>query len=102
MKGCIYMIINDLSRLELIIKIIEKKLKQSEVADIPGVGIFPNSESAYYALRNPYDKEYIDKLKNSKNPRVAKYIGEQYLETHGNIEDEKKIENIKLFPAYSR
>ena len=58
--------------------------------DIPGVGIFPNSESAYYALRNPYDKEYIDKLKNSKNPRVAKYIGEQYLETHGNIEDEKK------------
>jgi ribA/ribD-fused uncharacterized protein len=62
--------------------------------DIPGVGIFPNSESAYYALRNPYDKEYIDKLKNSKNPRVAKYIGEQYLETHGNIEDEKKIENM--------
>jgi ribA/ribD-fused uncharacterized protein len=62
--------------------------------DIPGIGIFPNSESAYYALRNPYDKEYIDKLKTSKNPRIAKYIGEHYLEIHGNIEDEKKIENM--------
>jgi transposase len=39
MKGCIYMSINELSRLELIIKIIEKKLKQSEAADILGVGI---------------------------------------------------------------
>jgi transposase len=39
MKGCNYLIINNLSRIELIIKIIEKKLKQSEAADILGVGI---------------------------------------------------------------
>ena len=39
MKGDIYMIINELSRLEIIIKVVEKRLKQSEAADILNVGI---------------------------------------------------------------
>lgn len=39
MKGDIYMTINELSRLEVIIKVIEKRLKQSEAADILNVGI---------------------------------------------------------------
>ena len=39
MKGDIYMIINELSRLEVIIKVVEKKLKQSEAVDILNVGI---------------------------------------------------------------
>ena len=39
MKGGIYMSINELSRLEIIIKVVEKRLKQSEAADILNVGI---------------------------------------------------------------
>ena len=39
MKGGIYMIINELSRLEIIIKVVEKRLKQSEAADILNVEI---------------------------------------------------------------
>ena len=39
MKGDIYMIINELSRLGVIIKVVEKKLNQTEVVDILNVGI---------------------------------------------------------------
>ena len=39
MKGGIYMSINELSRLEIIITVVEKRLKQSEAADILNVGI---------------------------------------------------------------
>lgn len=59
---------------------------------IPGIGLFPNSESAFHALRNPYDNDYVEKLQSSKNPRISKLIGEQYCLIHGNIEDEKKLE----------
>lgn len=64
----------------------------SHPVDIPGVGCFFNSESAYYALRNLNDSEYVNKLLLAKNPRYAKLLGEKYNISFGNISNDLKID----------
>tara|TARA_B100000073_G_C23728685_1_gene570080 strand:- start:471 stop:1400 length:930 start_codon:yes stop_codon:yes gene_type:complete len=46
--------------------------------NIPNVGIFPTSTSAFFAYKNINDKEYIEKLQNAENPQIAKSIGIKY------------------------
>jgi ribA/ribD-fused uncharacterized protein len=59
--------------------------------DVPGVGIFHNSESAYQALKNSNDLVYISKLMNCKNPRISKLLGEKYSLIHGELDTDTKI-----------
>jgi ribA/ribD-fused uncharacterized protein len=43
--------------------------------DIKDVGIFPTSESAIQAYKNPYDKEYVEKQQKSVSPLISKILG---------------------------
>jgi ribA/ribD-fused uncharacterized protein len=42
---------------------------------LPDLGTFPSSEAAYQAHKNPEDKNYLQTLQNSPNPRSSRLIG---------------------------
>jgi predicted NAD-dependent protein-ADP-ribosyltransferase YbiA (DUF1768 family) len=42
---------------------------------LPDLGIFPSSEAAYQVHKNPGDKNYLQALQDSPNPRTARLIG---------------------------
>lgn len=57
--------------------------------NVPGLGVFPTSEAAYQAHKNPENSEYIEKQKNSRTPIFSKYIGSRC----NKREDWDKIKN---------
>jgi ribA/ribD-fused uncharacterized protein len=63
---------------------------------IPGLGEFPNSENAYQALKNPSDNSYLYELKNNKNPKVSKILGNQY----SDFKEDEKIYYMKQILMY--
>uniref|UniRef100_A0A6C0LW24 Tyrosine specific protein phosphatases domain-containing protein n=1 Tax=viral metagenome TaxID=1070528 RepID=A0A6C0LW24_9ZZZZ len=42
---------------------------------IPGFGIFPTSEAAFQAYKDPYNKKYVKSQIRSKSPLHSKYLG---------------------------
>ena len=42
---------------------------------IDGLGVFPNVEAAYQAMKNPKDSEYIERLKSAKTIKAIKLLG---------------------------
>lgn len=42
---------------------------------LEGIGTFPTSEAAFQALKNPYDKDYVNKQLEAKSPLVSKSLG---------------------------
>lgn len=53
--------------------------------ELPGIGIFPNSEVAFFALRNLDDNNYINDLIESKNSHFAKIIADNYEKINGSL-----------------
>jgi predicted NAD-dependent protein-ADP-ribosyltransferase YbiA (DUF1768 family) len=59
--------------------------------EIPNLGVFPNSEAAFQALRNIKNKDYISTLMRCKNPHISRLIGEKYTLIYGDFDLETKL-----------
>jgi ribA/ribD-fused uncharacterized protein len=60
--------------------------------ELPGVGTFPNSEIAFFALRNLDDNLYIQSLLNSKNTYLSKLISDQYNQLNGALNTDVNLD----------
>ena len=59
--------------------------------DIENLGRFPTTEAAYQAFRNPSDKEYVERQKNSINAYRSRIMGENYKNTKKEWDEEKDV-----------
>jgi ribA/ribD-fused uncharacterized protein len=53
---------------------------------------FPTSESAYQALKDPENKEYVEKLINTRSPYYAKAVGDRHI-----VSDWDKIKDVVMY-----
>jgi len=76
----------------------EHKIKVPAESTICLQGVYPTSEALFQACKNPGDKNYVEKLKKSKNPTASRKIGEKMIphETWDPVTLMKKILRLKF------